>query len=317
MDRSFYLTNGLVRLSLPLLSGVFAASAAAAAEAEKEKAASANHPPGFIKPEPDAVIRLWPGDAPGLVPGAKAETFVNERHANVSVPQLFVYLPPKEKSSGTALVICAGGGYGHLAMCLHVENVIKLLNDQGIAVFGLKYRTRYGDNDVVADALADGKRAVRIVRGKAKEWAIDPHRIGVQGYSAGANLALNLMGRFDDGDPQAADPIERVSCRPDFCALMCLWPNGRPIADYPLRKDAPPAFFAHAKDDKTAPIGFAREVDEKLRGLGVREEMLVVESGGHGAFHVGMVEGPGARWPEALLPWLAKVDMWRRSPAAR
>jgi endo-1,4-beta-xylanase len=258
------------------------------------------------------LIQLWPGDAPGLVPGGKAETFVNERYASVSVPQLFVYLPPKEKASGTALVICAGGGYGHLAMCLHVENVVKLLNDQGIAVFGLKYRTRYGANDVVADALADGKRAVRIVRSRSAEWAIDPRRIGVQGYSAGANLCLNLAGRFDDGDPQAADAIERVGCRPDFCVLMCLWPNERTIADFPLSKHSPPAFFAHARDDKTAPVSFAVEVREKLRSIGVPEEMFLVESGGHGAFHCGMVEGPGAQWPEALLAWLAKINMWRR-----
>jgi len=297
------------RLFLSLVVVALAVSRTLAAEKEKP---SANHPPGYVKPEPQAVIKLWPGDAPGLVPGAKAETFVNERHANVSVPQLFVYLPPREKATGTALVICAGGGYNHLGMCLHVENVVKLLNDQGIAVFGLKYRTRYGNNDVVADALADGKRAVRIVRSRAAEWAVDPHRIGVQGYSAGANLALNLAGRFDDGDPKAEDAIERVSCRPDFCVMMCLWPNERTVADYPLSKNSPPTFFAHAKDDQTAPISFAREIDEKLRGLGVQEEMFVVESGGHGAFHCGMVEGPGARWPEALLPWLEKIKMWRR-----
>jgi acetyl esterase/lipase len=278
-------------------------SFALAAGADK----AANHPPGFVKPEPDAIIPLWPGDAPNLVSGGKPETFVNERYANVSVPQLFVYLPPKEKASGTALVICAGGGYGHLAMCLHVENVVKLLNDQGIAVFGLKYRTRYGNNDVVQDALADGQRAVRIVRSRAQEWAIDPHRVGVQGYSAGGNLCLNLAGRFDTGDPQAVDPIERFSCRPDFCALMCPWPNKRTIDEFPLSKDSPPTFIANARDDKTAPLSFALAIDEKLKGLGVKEKLFVVDSGGHGAFHSGVVEGPGARWPEALLPWLKQI----------
>jgi acetyl esterase/lipase len=202
-------------------------------------------------------------------------------------------------------------------MCLHVENVVGLLHDKGIAVFGLKYRTRYGANDVVADALADGKRAVRIVRRRAAEWSVDPNRIGVQGYSAGANLALNLAGRFDGGNSDAVDPIDRISCRPDFCVMMCLWPNRRTIADFPLRKDSPPTFFAHAEDDRTAPISFARKVDEKLRSLGVPREMFVVESGGHGAFHCGMVDGPGAAWPEALLPWLAKIDMWRRPPSVR
>jgi acetyl esterase/lipase len=270
-----------------------------------------NHPPGFIKPEPDAVIPLWPEGVPNLVAGGKAETFVNERYANVSVPQLFVYLPPKDKSSGTALVICAGGGYGHLAMCLHVENVVQLLNDCGIAVFGLKYRTRYADNDVVEDALADGQRAVRIVRSRAQEWGLDPHRIGVQGYSAGGNLCLNLAGRFDAGNAQAADPAERFSCRPDFCVLMCPWPNRRSIDEFPLSQDAPPTFIANARDDKTAPLSFALAIDERLKGLGVKEQLFVVDTGGHSAFHYGVVDGPGAGWPEALLAWLKPIELWR------
>jgi acetyl esterase/lipase len=297
------------KLIVTLLAAVASACLSLASAAEAKR--TANHPAGFVKPEPDEVIRLWPGDAPNLVAGGKAETFVNERYANVSVPQLFVYLPRKEKASGTALVICAGGGYAHLGMCLHVENLVPLLKENGIAVFGLKYRTRYGQNDVVADALADGQRAVRIVRSRAKEWAIDPGRVGVQGYSAGANLCLNLAGRFDQGNPQAADPIERFSCRPAFCVLMCVWANKRPIDEFPLSKEAPPTFLAHARDDTTAPFSFAVAVDEKLKGLGVREEFFVVDRGGHGAFHYGMVEGPGAQWPGVLLPWLKKIGMWR------
>jgi hypothetical protein len=96
----------------------------------------ANHPAGFVKPIPSEVVPLWVGDAPGLVTNARPETAVNERIKNVSIPQLLVYLPPKEKSNGTSLIICAGGGYSHLAMCLHVENVVRMLNEQGITVFG-------------------------------------------------------------------------------------------------------------------------------------------------------------------------------------
>jgi endo-1,4-beta-xylanase len=298
------------RLLACFLLGAAALPCASGAEAKKP----ANHPPGFVIPKPDEVIRLWPGDAPNLVPGGKAETFINERYANVSVPQLFVYLPPKEKARGTAMIICAGGGYAHLGMCLHVENLVPLLHEHGIAVFGLKYRTRYGKNDVVEDALADGQRAVRIVRSRAKEWGIDPGRVGVQGYSAGANLCLNLAGRFDQGDPQAADPINRLSCRPDFCVLMCVWANKRPIDEFPLSKDAPPTFLAHARDDTTAPISFAVAVAEKLKGLGVREERFVVDRGGHGAFHCGMVDGPGVEWPTALFRWLKQIGIWRDVP---
>lgn len=293
----------LLILSLCLLG------ATAAFGAQRKPAPPRPTPRAIPQPKPDAVLPLWPGEAPGLVPGGKPEAIVNERYTNVSTPQLYVYLPPKEKANGTALIICAGGGYSHLAMCLHVDNVVKLLNDQGIAVFGLKYRTRYGGNDVVADALADGKRAVRLVRSRAGEWGLNPKRIGVQGYSAGSNLCLNLAGQFDAGDPQAADPIEKVSSRPDFVVLMCPWPNRKAIAEYPLRKDTPPTFIANARDDTTAPFTFATAIDEKLKGLGVEEKFFAVDKGGHSAFHYGDVTGEGVKWPEALLPWMKKIGV--------
>ena len=289
-----------------LLLGALATSWAATVEGQE---APPTYPPGFVVPEPDAVIRLWPGDAPGLVPGGEPETVVNVRYRNVSVPELFVYLPEKDQVGATALIIAAGGGYIHLAMCLHVENLVPLLNANGIAVFGLKYRTQYGENDVAEDALADGQRAVRIVRSRAAEWGIDPARIGVQGYSAGGHLCLNLASRFEEGDPESADPLQRVSSRPDFVVLMCPWPFKQSIEDFPLSKDAPPTFIANAKDDRTSPIAFATAINETLQGLGVQTRMFTPESGGHGAFHYGIVDGPGARWPEELLPWLREIGM--------
>ena len=266
-------------------------------------AATPNHPPGFVKPEP-VVLPVWPGTPPHLVAGGKPETFVNERYLNVSVPQLLVYLPAKEKANGTALIICAGGGYYGLAMCIHVENVVQVLNDRGIAVIGLKYRTHYGKNDVVADALSDGQRAVRIVRSHSAEWNINPHRVGVQGYSAGSNLCLNLLGHFDEGDPAAADPVDHFSCRPDFCVLMCPWPNGHAIGHFAILPDAPPTWIAHARDDRTAPFAFATAIDEKLKKLNVPEHLFAVDTGGHGAFHYGMSDTPGAKWLEPLLLWM-------------
>jgi len=252
---SFFVSLFIAALAVPWAVG-----------AESRKS-SANHAPGFVTPTPNEVIRLWPGDAPNLVPGGRSETVVNERYRNVSLPQLFVYLPPNDKARGTALIICAGGGYRHLGMCIHVENIVKLFNDQGIAVFGLKYRTKYGDNDVIEDALADGKRAVRIVRSRAAEWGIDPKRIGVQGYSAGGNLCLNLASRYDQGDPGSDDPLERLSSRPDFVVLMCPWPYTQKLDDFPFDKNSPPTFIASAKDDTTAPNSFAVAIDERLKGL--------------------------------------------------
>ena len=272
-------------------------------------ARAANHPPGFVLPEPNAIVPLWPGTPPHSVPGGRPESVVNERFRDVSVPQLFVYLPPTNQAAGPALIICAGGGYNGLAMCLHVENVVRLFQERGVAVFGLKYRTHYGTNDVVADALADAQRAVRIVRNRASEWHVDPHRVGVQGYSAGANVCLNLAGQFDGGNPQAADALERLSSRPDFCVLMCPWPNKRSIDAYPLRRDSPPTWIASARDDTTAPFSFATAIADKLKGLGVAEELFAVDTGNHAAFHYGVVEGPGTAWPQPLFRWLDKIGM--------
>lgn len=266
-------------------------------------------PAGFVAPKPDEVVRLWPGDAPNLVAGGKAETYLNGRYYNVSAPELLVYLPHAQKAAGTALIICPGGGYGHLQMGMHLENVVKMLHDRGIVVLGLKYRTHYGKNDFVEDALADGKRAVRIVRSRAKQWGIDPARIGVQGYSAGGNLCLNLASHFDPGDPHAADPIERFSSRADFVALMCPAPCNREVSEFPLSKTTPPTFIASAEDDKSAPHAFAVAIDEKLTALGVPNKTFFVNTGGHGAFHYGIVEGPGGRWNEVLWPWLTEIGM--------
>ena len=124
-------------------------------------------------------------------------------------------------------------------------------------------------------------------------------------------MCLNLAGRFDDGDPAANDPTERSSGRPDFIALMCPWPNKRAVKDFPLSKKSPPTFIASAKDDKSAPIGFAMAIDEKPRQLGVTEHLFVVETGGHGAFQFSVSQSPGAKWPEAFLPWLRQIGMLR------
>ena len=194
-------------------------------------------------------------------------------------------------------------------MRTHVEKVVKMLNENGITVFGLKYRTNYGKNDVVADALADGKRAVKLVRSRAAEWHLDPRRVGVQGYSAGSNLCLNLISHFDEGDKQATDPVERLTSRPDFCVLMCPWPNKKTIEDFPIGRNAPPTWIAIARDDTVATFPFSQAIDEKLSTQGVPHELFIVEKGGHGAFHYNMAKGPDTQWPKPLLTWLKQIGI--------
>ena len=252
-------------------------------------------------PTPNQVLRLWPGDAPGLVAPAKPEEIVNERIRNVSVPELWACLPKKPGVKRTALLICPGGGYAHLAMGLHVGNVVPLMHDKGIVVFGLKYRTCYGANPVADDAVADCARAVRIIRQHAGELGIG--RVGVQGYSAGGNIGLKL-GCFDVGNPQSADPVERFSSWPDFMALMCPWPDGKTIDRYPVKPNPPPVFIASAEDDKTAPTAFAKDISKAIERQGGTVRMFLVPSGGHPAFHYGVGDGPGTKWPDALFAML-------------
>ena len=302
----------LAALALPILHGADAPTAGGSVQHQSAAVVSstpASHPPDYVRPEPSAVLPLWPGEPPNLAADARPEAYVDERYRNVSVPQLMVYLPPKDKANGLSLIICPGGGYGVVAIRPHVEAVVKLLNDQGITVFGLKYRTNYGKNDVVADALADGKRAVKLVRSRAAEWHLDPHRVGVQGYSAGSNLCLNLISHFDEGDKQSADPVERFSSRPDFCVLMCPWPNKKTIDDFPIGRNAPPTWIAIARDDTIATFPFSQAIDEKLAAQGVPHELFIVDKGGHGAFHYGLVQGSGTQWPGTLLAWLRMIGI--------
>src|SRR5207249_1797555 len=124
-----------------------------------------------------------------------------------------VYQPPAEKANGAAVVVCPGGGYGFLAVDHEGRQIADWLNGLGVTAFVLKYRIapRYHH----PAALQDAQRALRTVRARAQEWHIDPHRIGIWGFSAGGHLASTAGTHFDAGRPEAEDSIDRVSCRPD------------------------------------------------------------------------------------------------------
>ena len=143
------------------------------------------------------------------------------------MPTIFAYLPPRDQSTGIGIIVCAGGGYVKLDWKTHVVYAARVFNPLGVAVIGLEYRTRppnaASNAGIQEIALLDAKRAVRTVRQRAAEWNLDPHKIGVAGYSAGANLAMNLAANFDAGDSRADDPVERRSSRPDFVVGVATW----------------------------------------------------------------------------------------------
>jgi endo-1,4-beta-xylanase len=264
-------------------------------------------------------IPLWPGPPPRFSENAPAETVNENAHIRmVSVPTITPYLPPAGKRTGRAIIVCAGGGYGTLDWRTHVVYAAEVFNAQGVAVIGLKYRTRppngRTNEDIQAIALLDAKRAVRTVRQRAAEWGIDPRQIGVAGYSAGANLAMNLAASFDPGDAAAPDPIERQSSRPDFAVGLATWHWRQKESPFRFSKDAPPVFLVHATNDGLgggAPIEMPRAIKADLEKLGVPVRMVEFDEGGHGVGNlipqrVRSGFAP-AKWPALLLHWLDEI----------
>lgn len=261
-------------------------------------------------------IRLWLGTAPGVPSDAPAEVVVKERIRQVSVPTIRAWLPAPAAAPATAIIVCPGGGYAHLAFDLHAGEAANYFVPRGIAVIGLKYRVRPPSTDPAKDALADVRRAVRVVRGRAAEWGIDPNRIGIMGYSAGANACLNLIARPDSpaaGDD--ADAIDRISSRPDFGVLLCTWSNGKSAADFPISVGAPSVFIAAVDDDKTAPVSFSKELAESFTKANVPIELRTYAVGGHGGLHIGGRHA-AAHWPDAMLPWLESQGLLRSGHSA-
>jgi len=262
------------------------------------------------KPPDPGQFNLWATNPPGMVPGATPGADDGTgRYRNVGIPGLLTYLPatPPPADGRLALIVCPGGGYTHLTRLLGGDGSVDAFTPRGVAVIVLKYRTQPPSLSEEADALADGRRAVKFVRNHAKEWGIDPHRIGMLGWSAGANLALNLASHPDAGDATATDPVERESSRPDFVVLLSPWPAKHAIADYPITKDSPPAFIGSAKDDKTAPVTFAEDVAANYKKAGAKASLWVVDTGGHGAFTIG-APGPGGKWIDRFWTWLPEIE---------
>jgi len=267
----------------------------------------------LLAAEPQMIL-LWPGGAPGAVGNEDADR-----------PTLTVYLPPADRAVPTGVVVCPGGGYAKLAMDHEGRQVAEWLNSLGVAAFVLKYRLapRYRH----PAPLEDAKRALRLVRSRASEFRIAPDRIGVWGFSAGGHLASTLATHFDAGNPAAADPIERVSCRPDFAILAypvisfaseyahkgsrrnLLGDNPDPALVENLSNEkqvtaqTPPTFLFHTNEDQGVPAENSVLFYLALRRAGVPAELHIYERGRHG---VGLAPNDPvlSSWPQRLADWL-------------
>lgn len=227
------------------------------------------------------------------------------------------------KPNGAAFVICPGGGYGGLVKGPEGHGIARWLNGHGITGVVLEYRLPRGKALV---PLLDAQRAIRTVRARAAQWGIDPKRIGILGFSAGGHLASTAGTQFDAGDPKATDAIERVSCRPDLMVLVypvismgekghagsrnnLLGKDATPelIGQFSnekrITRETPPAFLAHALDDKVVLPENSRMFSDALKANGVEAKYLELPSGGHG---LNGYKGPmWDAWQAQSLEWLA------------
>ncbi|MEN9635627.1 MAG: hypothetical protein RL077_4031 [Verrucomicrobiota bacterium] len=250
-------------------------------------------------------LPLWEGTPPNAS-GNSGPEIVDAAGSvgNVSAPTIAVHLPPRERATGAAFIVCPGGSYSRVGLFASGMGTVGHFLPQGIAIIVLKYRTRPPSTDVIADSLADAKRAVRLVRRHAAGWNIDPARIGLIGSSAGSHLVLNLATHWDRGDARAPIAVDRESCRPDFIGLLCPWPNRQPIADFPITPETPPMFVCSARDDQVAPSTFAADIAAAAGTTGVSCRLWLLERGGHTAFRLTNRRTEGSQWPERLIEWL-------------
>lgn len=254
-------------------------------------------------------IRLWTNGAPGSEGEIASEVFevtgnpkLPTRFTVVHYPSIYVFLPAKEKANGMAVVVAPGGGHSQLVIGKEGYDIADWLNKNGIAAFVLKYRlARAKDSHytVPGNALPDAARAMRMVRSRAKEWHVDPSRIGFMGFSAGGEVAALIETRFDAGDDSSHDPIDRVSSRPDFAVVV--YPGFRP-GTITVPKDAPPTFLVCADDDRSHVVT-TTNLYLDLEKQGVSSEMHIYASGGHG-FAMRETHLPSATWPDRLKEWL-------------
>ena len=243
-------------------------------------------------------------------------------------PHVLIFLPPKGEAPTAAVLDCPGGGYSGLAMQHEGTNEGAWFQAHGMATFVLAYRMPHGRHEV---PLSDAQRAMRWIRSQAGKFNIDPHKIGVMGFSAGGHLASTLETHFDAGNPNAPDPIDRVSCRPDFAVLVypvvtmkagvthqgsrdnLLGPNPDPALvehfsnETQVTAQTPPTILFHAVDDGAVPIQNSRDMDAALKKAGVSSELHEYPTGGHGfGFGATPDNSPQGWFDVTLYDWLKK-----------
>ena len=280
-----------------------------------------------------STIRLWPGDAPQAKDAGCED-----------IPTLSVLRPQPGHENGSAILVLPGGAYVHLASILEGREVADWFTARGFTAFVLRYRL--GKKYELPVPLIDARRAVQLVRARARDYHISPDRIGVIGFSAGGHLAALSGTQFVPGSADAEDPIDRVPSRPDFLVLGYPWigaisPNTAHLTycklmdildgtaqgtgkcvelqkayspDLYVTKETPPTFIYHTTDDATVPVEQALSFYNALLKAGVSAEIHIFAHGHHGS---GLGSGNPAldQWPSLLESWLREQGLLTPPPA--
>jgi len=279
---------------------------------------------------------LWPAAAPDGRPLPAPEKEIRSEKdrdghvgvavTNISVPTLTVYSPAKEKNTGAAVVVFPGGGFQILAITLEGTEVCDWLTASGVTCIVLKYRVpsvpyqwqcdcRPDNLTISTQALEDAQRAMGVVRLHAKEWQIDPHKVGVLGFSAGGYLVAEISTHFDKRLYAPVDDADKESARPDFA--IALYP-GHLVTDkgkfnprVPVTRNTPPTFLLQAENDNVDDVDNSLLYFSALRKAGVPTEMHLYAEGGH-AFGLRRTALPISEWPVLVETWLKTIKMVER-----
>jgi acetyl esterase/lipase len=287
---------------------------------------------GWQPPAGHTQVPIWPVTPPDARPITGPETFATNTtdlvagrswvHVdNVSQPTITRFAP-QGKNTGAAVVVFPGGGYWLLAIDLEGTEVCDWLAARGVTAVLLKYRVpgegklpKSGAYPKSAEALQDAQRAIGLVRFHAAEWHIDPHKIGVLGFSAGGHLVAAVSTHFEKRLYPAVDDADKESCRPDFA--VALYPGHMlentskefELNPYlPVSSKTPPTFLVQAKDDRVDPVENSLMYFEALKRASVPVEMHLYADGGH-AFGLRRTDAPITHWPELAETWLKTIGM--------
>jgi acetyl esterase/lipase len=280
---------------------------------------------GF-EPQSPVTIKLWAGEAPGEKGEIGEEKNTTKpgdnqvagrpviRIGNVTEPSITIYRPPAHMNTGAGVLVCPGGGYHILAWDLEGTEVCEWLNTLGVTGILLKYRVPKRDGvEKHLPAFQDAQRALRLVRHRAAEFGLDPHRLGVLGFSAGGHLAAVLSNQDNPTSYPVVDAADAVSSRPDFSVLI--YPayltlkeeEGRISPELPISTNTPPTFISISADDPVrveGPLFYTLE----LKKAGVPVELHVYPSGGHG-YGLRRTANPVTAWPDRAGDWLRSVGL--------